>query len=71
MLSKVVKMGSSLKVCEKYNKEINNYLLLTKAGKCRLIVIMCEQECTLQAEKVLGSSCFLIQITEGAVLKVT
>jgi hypothetical protein len=56
-------------VWEKYNEEINNYLALTKAGICNLVVIMCEQECTLQAEEFLGSSCFLLQMTEGEVLK--
>lgn len=30
---------------------------------------MCEQECTLQAEEFLGSSCFLLQMTEGEVVQ--
>jgi len=32
---------------------------------------MCEQECTLLAEEFMGSICFLVQITEGEVLKIT
>jgi len=69
ILSKVIKMKSALKVWEKFNEEINNYLVLTKAGYCNLVVVMCAQECALQAEEFLVSSCFLLQITEGEVLK--
>jgi hypothetical protein len=32
---------------------------------------MCAQECTLHAEEFLVSSCFLLQMTEGEVLKKT
>jgi hypothetical protein len=32
ILRKVIKMKSTLKVWEKFNEEINNYLVLTKAG---------------------------------------
>lgn len=32
ILSKVMKMKSTLKVWEKFSEEINNYLVLTKAG---------------------------------------
>ena len=32
ILNKVIKMKSSLKVWKKFEEEINNYLVLTKAG---------------------------------------
>jgi len=68
-LNKVIKIKSSLKVWEEFNEEINNYLVLTKAGKCNLLAVMCAQECTLQAEEFLVSCYFLLQLTEGEVLK--
>lgn len=69
ILSEVIKMKSTLKVWKIFNEEINNYLVLIKAGCCNLVGIMDAQECTSQAEEFLVSICFLLQMTEGEVLK--
>ena len=67
-LNKVIEIKINLKVLEKFNEEVDNYLVLTEAGWCNLLVVLCAQECALQAEEFLVSSYFLLQMTEGGVI---